>query len=128
MKANELTILQKYIWKRNSEVSHEVIYLGVDESGKFAMYEFEYIKEGEKKQTLLSVHHVESDISEWSHILEFQELGKILKERLSNILFFVSSNRENISKDVFNQIVKYINLSNMNLSNMNITDLLTPKN
>lgn len=122
MKANELTIGQKYIWRRNSEVSHEVTYLGCDDSGKFSMYEFEYIKEGEKRETLLSVHHVENDISEWSHVLEFQELGKILKERLSNILFLVSSNRENISKDDFNQIVKYINLSNMNLSNMNITD------
>lgn len=59
MKANELIIGQRYIWRRNSEVSYEVTYLGCDNSGKFTMYEFEYIKEGEKMQTLLSVHHVD---------------------------------------------------------------------
>lgn len=64
MKANKLTIGQRYIWRRNSSTEHEVIYLGCDDSGKFAMYEFEYIKEGEKMQTLLSVHHVNSDIEE----------------------------------------------------------------
>lgn len=63
MKANELTIGQKYIWRRNSEISHEVIYLGCDDSGKYPMYEFEYLKEGEKMQTLLPVHHVDSDIN-----------------------------------------------------------------
>lgn len=62
MKANELIIGQKYIWRRNSSVTHEVTYLGCDDSRKFTMYEFEYLKEGEKMHTLLSVHHVDSDI------------------------------------------------------------------
>lgn len=64
MKANNLIIGQKYIWERNSSVSHEVIYLGCDDSGKYPMYEFEYLKECGKMQTSLSVHHVDSDIEE----------------------------------------------------------------
>lgn len=48
MKAIDLIIGQKYIWRRNSEGSHEVTYLGCDNLGKFEMYEFEYIKGGEK--------------------------------------------------------------------------------
>lgn len=63
MKANELTIGQKYIWRRNSQTLHEATYIGIDESGKYTLYVFEYDKDGEKRYTYLSVHHVESDIS-----------------------------------------------------------------
>lgn len=63
MKANELTIGQKYIWRRNSQTEYEVTFIGVDESGKYAQYVFEYDKEGEKYYTYLSVHHVDSDIN-----------------------------------------------------------------
>lgn len=63
MKANELTIGQKYIWRRNSEVSHEATYIGVDDSGRYTLYVFEYEKACEKRYTYLSVHHVYSDIS-----------------------------------------------------------------
>lgn len=116
MKATNLIIGQKYIWRRNSQTTHEAVYIGIDESGKYIQYVFEYEKEGEKRYTYLSVHHVESDIFEWSHILDSCELKSILKQRLSNILFIVSKNKENISKDDYNQIVKYINLSNMNIT------------
>lgn len=71
MKATDLNIGQKYIWRRNSDVSHEVTYIGCSDSGKFPMYEFEYIKEGEKMQTLLSVHHVNSDITQLKEITDF---------------------------------------------------------
>ena len=42
MKATNLIIGQKYIWRRNSEVSHEVIYLGTSEMGSCVVYDFEY--------------------------------------------------------------------------------------
>lgn len=63
MKANELTIGQKYIWRRNSQTTHEATYIGTDDSGKYIQYVFEYEKEGNKYYTYLSVHHVYSDIS-----------------------------------------------------------------
>lgn len=63
MKKNELTIGQKYIWRRNSQTQHEALYIGIDYSGKYIQYVFEYEKSGNKYYTYLSVHHVESDIS-----------------------------------------------------------------
>lgn len=65
MKATDLVIGQKYIWRRNSEVSHEVVYMGCDESGKYPQYEFEYKKEGDSHYTNLSEYHIESDILEF---------------------------------------------------------------
>ncbi len=69
MKANELTIGQKYIWKRNSEISHEVTYLGCDDSGFFSMYEFEYIDNDAEKHTLLSAYHIETGIQQYKQSL-----------------------------------------------------------
>lgn len=68
MKANELTIGQRYIWRRNSSTEHEVTYIGFNPSNKYLEYEFEYIKEGEKRIELLSVHHVDSDVFELNSI------------------------------------------------------------
>lgn len=62
MKATNLIIGQKYIWRRNSSTQHEVTYIGCDDSGKYPQYEFEYKKEGDSFYTLLSEHHVDSDI------------------------------------------------------------------
>lgn len=62
MKANELTIGQRYIWRRNSEVSYDVTYLGCDNSGEFTLYEFEYNGKFKKMRTLLSISKVENDI------------------------------------------------------------------
>lgn len=59
MKANELTIGQKYIWRRNSEVSHEVIYLGTYEMSSCVVYDFEYKANGETKVTVLCEAHIE---------------------------------------------------------------------
>lgn len=64
MKAINLIIGHKYIWRRNSSTQHEATFIGVDESGKYTQYVFEYDKEGNKYYAYLSVHHVESDISE----------------------------------------------------------------
>lgn len=63
MKANELTIGQKYIWRRNSQTTHETVYIDTDDSCKYTQYVFEYEKEGNKYYTYLSVHHAESDIT-----------------------------------------------------------------
>lgn len=60
MKANNLKIGQKYTWRRNSQTTIEVTYLGCYD----VMYEFEYMRDNNKMQTVLSMHHVDSDISE----------------------------------------------------------------
>lgn len=65
MKATNLIVGQKYIWRRNSEVSHEAVYIGIDESGKYTQYVFEYEKERNKYYTYLSEYHIESDILEF---------------------------------------------------------------
>lgn len=64
MKANELTIGQKYIWRRNSQTTHEAVYIGTDYSSKYILYVFEYEKSGNKYYTYLSEHHAESDITQ----------------------------------------------------------------
>lgn len=63
MKATDLKIGQKYIWRRNSQTTHESVYIGTDDSGKYILYVFEYEKSGNKYYTYLSVHHVDCDIS-----------------------------------------------------------------
>lgn len=63
MKATDLKIGQKYIWRRNSQTTHEAVYIGTDDSGKYTQYVFEYEKEGNKYYTYLSIHHVDSDVS-----------------------------------------------------------------
>lgn len=70
MKANELIIGQKYIWRRNSEVSHEVIYLGTYGMSSCTVYDFEYIVDGEIKVTGLCELHIERDIKEIYNIGE----------------------------------------------------------
>ena len=70
MKANELTIGQKYIWRRNSEVSHEVTYLGTYEMSNCTVYDFEYIGNGETKVTALGEPHIERDITPIFEYLE----------------------------------------------------------
>lgn len=62
MKATELVKGNKYTWRRNSSTSHEVTYVGCDDTGKFTMYTFEYVKECGKMHVDLSIHHVDSDI------------------------------------------------------------------
>lgn len=64
MKATNLIIGQKYIWRRNSSTTHEATFIGVDESGKYTQYVFEYEKSGNKYYTYLSEHHAESDITQ----------------------------------------------------------------
>lgn len=70
MKANELTIGQKYIWRRNSEVTHEVVFVGIDNNGQQPLYEFEYKRDGDSIYQSLSVHHVDSDIIQIFEYLE----------------------------------------------------------
>lgn len=64
MKATDLIIGQKYIWRRNSQTTHEAVYIGTDDPYNYIMYVFEYEKEGNKYYTYLSVHHLKNDIYE----------------------------------------------------------------
>lgn len=115
MKANELTIGQKYIWRRNSEISHEVIYLGCDDSGKYPMYEFEYLKEGEKMQTLLSVHQVDIDISLQKEMTEFQK-NEVLKYNILREIY------DSIDKSKLNSKVEKFEL-NLQTDSQNDTEI-----
>lgn len=76
MKATDLKIGQKYIWRRNSEVSHEVKYEGIYDLGSVIVYVFKYIKDGEIYYAELSAHQVESDISEIYNVGEFIQFYK----------------------------------------------------
>lgn len=71
MKATDLIIGQKYIWRRNSEVSHEAKFEGIYDLGSAIVYVFKYIKYGEIYYTELSVHQVESEINETYNVGEF---------------------------------------------------------
>lgn len=62
MKATNLIVGQKYIWRRNSSTQHEATYIGIDESGKYTQYVFEYEKQGDKYYTYLSELHLACDL------------------------------------------------------------------
>lgn len=82
MKATNLIVGQKYIWMRNSSTQHEVTFIGVDESGKYTQYVFEYEKQGNKYYTYLSVHHVDSDI-------------KLLSTNVNNLAQYIEEFKNN---------------------------------
>lgn len=104
MKATDLKIGQKYIWRRNSQTTHEATYIGVDESGKYTQYVFEYEKQGDKFYTYLSVHHVDSDI-------------KLLPTNTNNLTQYIADFKKNPCIETYSNlyncgIYMYILVSN----------------
>lgn len=99
MKANELTIGQKYIWKRNSSVSHEVTYLGCDDSRGQVLYDFEYIKNGEKRIQSLPFRHVEVDITEQLDTERNTDLFKLIDLDANRCFaYYTRGDRESVFK------------------------------
>lgn len=78
MKANDLIIGQKYIWRRNSEVSHEVTYIGCNNTRGQVLFDFEYIKNGKQAIQSLPFRHVEVDITEQINEEKNTDLFKLI--------------------------------------------------
>ena len=62
VKVTDLIVGQKYIWRRNSEATHQVEYVGTDYCGSVLVYVFKYVHNGELKYTELPIVHCERDV------------------------------------------------------------------